>query len=60
MQTLSNGDTAVYDAWGRLVEVDGTSGTVEQCEYDGTGRRVQSDKLPRRPPLRPIITAASR
>ena len=41
MQTLSNGDTAVYDAWGRLVEVDGTSGTVEQCEYDGTGRRVQ-------------------
>ena len=26
---------------GRLVEVDGTSGTVEQCEYDGTGRRVQ-------------------
>ena len=41
MQTLSNGDTAVYDAWGRLVEVDGTSGIVEQCEYDGTGRRVQ-------------------
>ena len=41
MHTLSSGDTAVYDAWGRLVEVDGTSGIVEQCEYDGTGRRVQ-------------------
>ena len=41
MQTLSNGDTAVYNAWGRLVEVDGTTGMVEQCEYDGTGRRVK-------------------
>ena len=43
---MSNGDTAVYDAWGRLVEVDGTSGIVEQCEYDGTGRRVQVCQRP--------------
>ena len=41
MITLSSGDTAVYDAWGRLVEVNNGSGIVEQFRYDGTGRRVQ-------------------
>ena len=41
MQTLSNGDTAVYDAWGRLVEVDNPSGVVERYGYDATGRRVE-------------------
>ena len=41
MIALSNGETAVYDAWGRLVEVDNASGIVEQFRYDGTGRRVQ-------------------
>ena len=41
MITLSNGDTGVYDAWGRLVEADSGSNIVEQFEYDGTGRRVE-------------------
>ena len=38
---LQSGDTAKYDAWNRLVEVDDGSGIVEQCFYDGTGRRIQ-------------------
>ena len=41
MTTLQSGDTAVYDAWNRLVEVENGSGIVEKCEYDGTGRRIQ-------------------
>jgi RHS repeat-associated protein len=41
MTTLANGDTAVYDAWDRLVAVKQGSNVVEQCEYDGTGRRIQ-------------------
>ena len=34
-------DTAVYDAWNRLVEVDNASGPIEKYSYDGTGRRIQ-------------------
>jgi RHS repeat-associated protein len=41
MTTLQSGKTAKYDAWNRLVEVDGTSGIVERNEYDGTNRRIQ-------------------
>jgi RHS repeat-associated protein len=41
MTTLSNGDTGVYDAWGRLVEVKNGSGQlVETMSYDGLGRRI--------------------
>jgi RHS repeat-associated protein len=41
MTTLQSGDTAKYDAWNRMVEVDNTSGIVEKYEYDGTNRRIQ-------------------
>jgi len=41
MTTLKSGDTAVYDAWDRLVKVESGSTVLETCEYDGTGRRVQ-------------------
>jgi RHS repeat-associated protein len=42
MTTLPSGDTAVYDAWGRLVEVDSGTTVVEQYTYDGLGRRIQT------------------
>ncbi len=41
MTTLESGDTAVYDAWSRLVEVDNGSGPIEKYEYDGTNRRIE-------------------
>jgi YD repeat-containing protein len=45
MTTLQSGNTAVYDAWNRLVGVTSGNGesltTVERYEYDGTGRRIQ-------------------
>ena len=41
MTTLASGDTAIYDAWDRLVEVESGSTVLETCEYDGTGRRMQ-------------------
>ena len=41
MTTLQSGDTAIYDAWNRLVEVDNGSGIVAQYQYDGTGRRTE-------------------
>ena len=41
MTTLTSGDTAVYDAWNRMVEVDSASGVVEKYAYDGTNRRIQ-------------------
>lgn len=41
MTTLQSGDTARYDAWNRMVEVDSSSGIVEKYEYDGTNRRIQ-------------------
>ena len=31
MTTLTSGDTAIYDAWNRLVEVDNGSTIVEKC-----------------------------
>jgi RHS repeat-associated protein len=52
MTTLSNGDTAVYDAWGRLVEVyqPGIAGSAQFFRYDGTGRRVSSYEQAADPP----------
>ena len=41
MTTLQSGDTAVYDAWDRMTEVDNGSGIVERYPYDGTSRRIQ-------------------
>jgi len=41
MTTLRSGDTAVYDAWNRLVEVNDGETIVESYEYDGAGRRIQ-------------------
>jgi RHS repeat-associated protein len=42
MTTLSTGDTAKYDAWNRMAEVDNASGgIVEKYAYDGTNRRIQ-------------------
>ncbi len=41
MTTLQSGDTAIYDAWNRLVEVDNGSGIVAQYQYDGTGQRTE-------------------
>jgi RHS repeat-associated protein len=41
MTTLKSGDTAVYDAWSRLVEVHDGETIVERHEYDGAGRRTQ-------------------
>ena len=41
MTTLASGDTAIYDAWGRLAEVNNGSTILETCEYDGTNRRIQ-------------------
>ncbi|MCX7428757.1 MAG: hypothetical protein NTW96_24415, partial [Planctomycetia bacterium] len=41
MTTLQSGDTAVYDAWNRLVEVDDGETIVERNEFDGTNRRIQ-------------------
>jgi YD repeat-containing protein len=45
MTTLKSGDTAVYDAWNRLVKVTTGSGEnmsmVEKYAYDGLNRRIQ-------------------
>ena len=41
MTTLSSGDTAKYDAWNRMTEVDNGEMVIEQYEYDGAGRRIQ-------------------
>ena len=42
MTTLLSCDTAIYDAWNRLVEVDHSSGgPIEKYTYDGTNRRIQ-------------------
>lgn len=41
MTTLLSGQTAVYDAWNRLVEVDDGATVVQRNEYDGTNRRIQ-------------------
>ena len=42
MTTLSSGDTAVYDAWNRLTEVDQRlDRSLQKNEYDGTNRRIQ-------------------
>jgi YD repeat-containing protein len=41
MTTLQTGDTAIYDAWNRLVEVTNSSGIVEKYAYDGTNRRIE-------------------
>ena len=41
MTTLTSGDTVVFDAWNRLVEIDNGSAVVEKYSYDGTNRRVQ-------------------
>ncbi len=41
MTTLTNGDTAVYDAWNRMVEVNDGEDIIQQNEYDGTNRRIQ-------------------
>ncbi len=44
MTVLSSGDTAKYDAWNRLVEVDASNSEEEITStyaYDGAGRRVR-------------------
>ncbi|MCX7428827.1 MAG: autotransporter-associated beta strand repeat-containing protein [Planctomycetia bacterium] len=41
MTTLESGDTAVYDAWNRLVKVLDGETVLQQNEYDGTNRRIQ-------------------
>ncbi|MGO9108944.1 MAG: Calx-beta domain-containing protein [Thermoguttaceae bacterium] len=41
MTTLLSGDTAIYDAWNRLVEVKSGSTILEECAYDGANRRIQ-------------------
>ena len=41
MTTLTSGDTAIYDAWNRLMQVDNGSAVVEKYAYDGTNRRIQ-------------------
>ena len=41
MTTLQSGDTAVYDAWNRMTEVDNGSEIVEKYGYGGTNRRIQ-------------------
>ena len=41
MTTLSAGETAVFDAWNRMTEVDVSGSPVEKYQYDGTGRRIQ-------------------
>jgi RHS repeat-associated protein len=45
MTTLRSGETAKYDAWNRLAEVDGSvdippTSFTTRYEYDGTGRRI--------------------
>jgi len=41
MTTLQSGDTAIYDAWNRMVEVNDGEDIIQQNEYDGTNRRIQ-------------------
>ena len=42
MITLQSGNSAIYDAWNRLVEVDDASQNILQRNvYDGTNRRIQ-------------------
>ncbi len=41
MTTLQSGNTAIYDAWNRLVEVNDGATILQRSEYDGTNRRVQ-------------------
>ena len=41
MTTLQSGDTAVYDAWNRLTEVNDGETIVQKNEYDGANRRIQ-------------------
>ena len=35
------GGDATYDAWGRMVKLDDSAGTIAEYVYDGLGRRVQ-------------------
>ncbi len=42
MIVLRSGNSAIYDAWNRLVEVDDASSNILQRNaYDGTNRRIQ-------------------
>ena len=41
MTTLRSGDTAVYDAWNRMVEVNDGQDIIQRNEYDGANRRIQ-------------------
>ena len=40
MTADGSGNTYVYDAWNRLVAVNGGDTTVATYSYDGTGRRI--------------------
>ena len=57
MQTLSNGDTAVYNAWGRWSRWTGPPASSSSASMTA---RAGGFRFPRRPPSRPTITAASR
>jgi RHS repeat-associated protein len=41
MLKLQSGNSAIYDAWNRLVEVDDGETILQRNEYDGANRRIQ-------------------